>query len=223
MFKRRDRRTWLESIRAFLWPRGGWARAFSYVKLRVQRLPDSPQKIGRGIWAGIFVCFTPFFGLHFVFAAIIAKVMRGNILASLLSTFFGNPLTFPAIALASVQVGNFLLGRRQSDSGGRFWSNLAEFWRQLWARFGDAWRDLKFNFWAMFSDDRADWRGLWRFYDEVFFPYMVGGLVPGVIVATIIYYITVPMIDAFQSRRRKILRAKLAQLKNPPGSGPGEG
>jgi uncharacterized protein (DUF2062 family) len=67
----------------FVYPRGGWARAFEYVKHRVRRLPDTPEKIGRGIWAGVFICFTPMFGLHFVFGAIVARLMRGNIFAAL--------------------------------------------------------------------------------------------------------------------------------------------
>ena len=40
--------------------------------------------------------------------------------------------------------------------------------------------------------------------------------VPGIVAATGVYYLTVPLIRAYQNRRRKILRAKLDQLgKNP--------
>ena len=56
----------------FVWPRGGWARAFHYVKHRMRRLPDSPERIARGVWAGVFVTFTPLFGMHFVFAVLLA-------------------------------------------------------------------------------------------------------------------------------------------------------
>ena len=44
-------------------------------------------------------------------AALLAKLMRGNVIASLLATFVGNPLTFLPIAAISMQTGNFLLGR----------------------------------------------------------------------------------------------------------------
>ena len=88
MFKRRDRRPIWRAIGEFLWPRGGWSRAFQYVQHRLRRLPDSPERIGRGIWAGVFTTFTPFYGLHFIFAAMVAFVMRGNILASMMATFF---------------------------------------------------------------------------------------------------------------------------------------
>ena len=98
MFKRRETRSWLRAIAEFFYPRGGWRRAASYVGHRLRRLPDPPHRIARGIAAGVFVCFTPFFGLHFFMAAILAFLMQGNIVAALLATFFGNPLTFPFIA-----------------------------------------------------------------------------------------------------------------------------
>jgi uncharacterized protein (DUF2062 family) len=58
-----------------------------------------------------------------------------------------------------------------------------------------------------------DWTRLKIFYDEVFFPYMIGGVIPGVIAATVCYYISVPVIEAYQNRRKGALKAKLAALK----------
>ena len=55
------------------------------------------------------------------------------------------------------------------------------------------------------------------FYDEVFFPYMIGGILPGIVAATVMYYVSLPVIAAYQNRRRKRLRAKLERLKNPAG------
>ena len=72
--------------------------------------PIRPHRIARGIFAGVFTTFTPFFGLHFVVAAILARLMRGNILAALLATFFGNPLTYVPIGVVSLKTGHFLLG-----------------------------------------------------------------------------------------------------------------
>ena len=66
VFKRRNPRTWLRTVAEVFYPRGGWRRAVSYVIHRLRRLPDPPHKIARGVAAGVFVCFTPFFGFHFV-------------------------------------------------------------------------------------------------------------------------------------------------------------
>lgn len=213
VFKRRDRRPIWKIVADFVYPRGGWARAFEYVKHRVRRLPDTPERISRGIWAGVFTSFTPFFGLHLLVAVIIARLMRGNILASLMATFFGNPLTYLPIAVASLSTGHFLQGTRPEGS----------LESSLGAKFGGAWQDLWHNFLAMFTPARADWHGLAVFYDEVFYPYMIGGIVPGVFTATIAYYLAVPLIGAYQNRRRRALRAKLDQLKKPNRQPGGDG
>src|SRR6056297_3944816 len=102
VFKRRTPKSWLQFIAEAFWPRGGWTRATRYVVHRLRRLPDPAHKISRGIAAGVFACFTPFFGLHFVIATALAFVLRGNLMAALLATFFGNPLTFPIIAAVSM-------------------------------------------------------------------------------------------------------------------------
>lgn len=206
VFKRRDRRPIWKVVLDFLYPKGGWGRAFEYVKHRVRRLPDTPEKISRGVWAGVFTTFTPFYGLHFVVAALIARIMRGNILAALLGTFFGNPLTYVPIAVSAMSMGHFLLGTKPD---GPLDTSLG-------GKFAGAGHDLWHNFMAIFTSETADWHRLAIFFDEVFYPYMIGGLIPGVIVATIAYYISVPLIRAYQNRRRKVLRNKLAQLKKTP-------
>lgn len=186
-----------------LWPRGGWGRAAQYVRHRLRRLPDSPHRIARGIFAGVFVSFTPFYGFHFVAAAIVARLMGGNILASLLSTFFGNPITFPFIAWISLRLGNWILGTEYQEGEE---DTLAR-------KFANAFSDLWHNIGALFTDATAHWAGLERFYWEVFLPYLVGGIVPGMIAGTIALHISLPLIAAYQSRRRLRLERKFRALR----------
>lgn len=212
VFKRRDKRPFWRVVASVIYPRGGWARAFEYVKHRVRRLPDTPEKISRGIAAGVFTTFTPFYGFHFFIAAFLARAMRGNIIASLLATFFGNPLTYVPIAATSLGTGYLLLGMRPD----------ASVHQSLGDTFAGAGRDLWQNFLAMFTSQTADWHRLHVFYDDVFFPYMIGGIIPGLIAGGVAYALSVPLITAYQKRRRKLLQAKLEQLgkKNrPPGDG----
>ncbi|MFQ5439433.1 MAG: DUF2062 domain-containing protein, partial [Paracoccaceae bacterium] len=132
--------TWLRWFAEGIYPRAGWKRAASYVFHRIRRLPDSPGKIARGIGIGVFVSFTPFFGLHFIIATFLALLFRGNILAALLATFFGNPLTFPLIAGGSLSIGHWLLG---AQSHARADETLLQLFRDAsW----DFWR----NFMALF-------------------------------------------------------------------------
>lgn len=216
VFKRRDKRSVLKTIGSVFWPKGGWGRAIRYINHRVSRLPDPPHRIARGIFAGVFVTFSPFFGLHFVAAILLARVMRGNMVAALLATFVGNPLTFFAIGFMSLQTGHFLLGTH---------SDLAEdAHRSLGGKFVDAGEDLRHNFMALFSDETANWSNLDIFYQDVFFPYMVGGIIPGIVFGLIFYYTSLPFIKVYQARRKVRLKAKWAKLKKKAAvdASPGE-
>lgn len=205
VFKRRDKRPWYKAVADFLWPKGGWTRAFHYVKHRLRRLPDPPHRIARGIFAGIFVSFSPLFGLHFIYAALVAWIMRGNIVASLLATFFGNPLTFVPIAVLSLNTGHYLLGMTGLDK--------EEVERSLGGKFVDAGHDLWHNFKAIFTHAETDWSHLSAFFNDVFLPYYVGGLIPGVLFGLAGYYLSLPVIIAYKNRRKGALKAKLAALK----------
>ncbi|MEM9434231.1 MAG: DUF2062 domain-containing protein [Pseudomonadota bacterium] len=201
VFKRRDPKSWALWALHLIWPQGGWARAFNYVRHRLRRLPDSPQRISRGIMVGVFTTFTPFYGIHFVIAALLARLMNGNILASLMATFFGNPLTYLPIGVIALQTGHFILGTEYEED------------MNFGRRFAGAGRDLKDNFIALFTDDRADWMRLSGFYDEVFFPYLIGGILPGIIFGVGAYFLSMPVITVYQNRRRGRLKAKFAELR----------
>ncbi|GAA6162148.1 MULTISPECIES: DUF2062 domain-containing protein [Ruegeria] len=210
VFKRRDRRSPVQIASEFVYPRGGWTRAFHYVKHRVRRLPDSPERIARGIGAGVFAAFTPFYGLHFVVAALAARLINGNILAALSGTFFGNPLTYVPIGVICLQAGHFILGTefQEGDTHG------------LMGKFADALGDLKDNFIAIFTDRMADWSGLRIFYDEVFFPYLIGGILPGLLAGAICHYLSLPLIRTYQQRRRAKIKAKFDEIRRLAESKP---
>lgn len=186
-----------------LWPRGGWARAARYVTHRLNRLPDPPQRIARGIFAGVFTTFTPFYGFHFFIAAGLAFIMRGNVVAALLATFFGNPLTYVPIGVISMKTGYWILGMTDTSEHGSIGDKFVRAGRDLWG-----------NFEALFTDARTDWTDLAIFYHEVFFPYMVGGIVPGLVAGFVMFHVSLPIITAYQNRRRKgVLKSKLSALK----------
>ena len=211
MFKRRDRRpVWMIAAH-MAWPRSGWRRSALYLRYRMRRIPDSPHRIARGVFSGVFVTFTPFFGLHFFMAALLAMAIRGNVLASLLATFFGNPVTFVPIGTISMNVGGFILGQPESAAfeGGR----------SIVGKFFDAWADLWHNIIAPFTGNEADWSRFLLFVNDAMIPYTVGGLVPGLICGLAAYHICLPLVVKYQNRRRKgLLAAKLRQLaKRVPG------
>lgn len=174
VFKRRDKLPWGIRIKEWFAPKKGWRRGIEYLSLRMQRLPDSANSIALGFACGVYASFTPFFGFHFVIAAGLAWLFRSNLYASAVGTFFGNPITFGFIMWSSLTVGEAIMGID---------TTLAEQLKVL------------------------------GFLDKVILllqniptlvvPYFVGGLIPGVTCAVICYFILIPVVKAYQKRRRK--------------------
>lgn len=178
MFKRRDRLPFWGRVREVFAPRAGWKRVIEYYSHRMKRLPDSPTRIALGFACGVYVSFTPFFGFHFVVAAIMAWAIRGNIFASAIGTFVGNPITFPFIAAASIEMGALIYGTPFS---------------------AEVIKDLGFiDLLILFLSN----------LHELVIPYFVGGLIPGVACAVISYYVVRPLVEKYQARRRMRLVAR---------------
>ncbi|PLX45648.1 MAG: DUF2062 domain-containing protein [Hyphomicrobiales bacterium] len=109
LFKSREKPSLARRVRLWLWPRTAWNRSVKYVWRRLGRLSASPHAVALGCAAGVFASFTPFMGFHFIIAAILAWMIGGNLLASALGTFFGNPITFPFIWLSTYNLGGVIL------------------------------------------------------------------------------------------------------------------
>ncbi|MEM9011499.1 MAG: DUF2062 domain-containing protein [Pseudomonadota bacterium] len=205
IFKRRNPLTIWQRLRALVYPQGGWRRGFEYLGHRVRRLPDTPHRVALGLACGVFVSFSPFFGVHFFYAMLIAWLLGGNMVASLIGTFVGNPLTFPLIAWSSLGIGRWIVGVVNQES---------EF-EAVARAFGDAARGAWQSVRSLFGYGEGAWTRLSDFFWDVFFPYYVGGLIPGLIAAVVMYYLARPLIAAYQKRRRNKLmeRARLAMKR----------
>lgn len=203
VFRRRNKLSFLEKAKAFFYPKGGWMRAGNYIWHRLTRLPDPPHRIARGIWAGVFASFTPLFGFHFFLSAGLAWLMRGNVIASLFATAFGNPVTFPLIAYGSVKLGHLMLGTGVDAVPAS----------QILSAFAFAGGEVWDNIVAVFTHDPIEWAHLKHFYKGLFLPYLVGGILPGLFFATLCYYVSLPMIGAYQNLRQKRRRARAEKLR----------
>ena len=133
LFRRRESESWLERLRVHLWPRRSWSRSGRYVVYRLRRLSASPHAIALGFAVGAFAAVTPYIGTHMVMAALLAWIIGGSIVASILGTFFGNPLTYPFLWYASYEVGNVLLGGKATKktidlSHGVFQTSFDHLW-----------------------------------------------------------------------------------------------
>jgi len=107
MFKRRHPLRFIRRIREFIWPTMGWKRVSLYIGHRLVRLKESNYRISMGLAAGGSVSFTPLPGTHFIQGVLFAYILRGNPIAAIIGTFYGNPWTFPFMWWAAYEVGVF--------------------------------------------------------------------------------------------------------------------
>ncbi|MEC7511817.1 MAG: DUF2062 domain-containing protein [Pseudomonadota bacterium] len=193
MFKRRNPQTTLEKWQQFIWPRAGWTRALKYTWQRTIRLNGSAHSIALGLAAGAFVSASPFIGMHLLIAALIAWVFGGNIIASAVGTWAGNPLSFPFIWLTTFNIGHLMLGTE--DKAG----------------------DLPELSFGLFID--APMSALL----PVILPMAVGGLVVGTVMAVATYYPSLWAVRFYQKRRRDKLQRAQAGIDNKLGGKAGNG
>ena len=184
VFKRKKKQTTLGFLKSLFFPEGGWRRAIEYLSHRIKRLPDSPHRIALGLSFGVFASFSPLFGFHFVLGALLAYVFKANIFASILGTFFLNPITFPFIAAISFKTGIFILDQFFNFKNER---NSADTW--------------------ILDSEIKDLGVFEKFIVEVYFdkfiPYAIGGIICGIITGFIIYILSKSLIDSYQKRKRK--------------------
>ena len=133
LFRRRNTESFWTRLRVHAWPRTSWSRSSRYVVYRVRRLSATPHAVALGFAAGAFSAITPFLGTHIVMAIAIAWIIGGSLVAAVLGTFLGNPLTYPVLWYSTYVVGNAMLGHKGHPknidlSEGIFRSSLDHLW-----------------------------------------------------------------------------------------------
>ncbi|WP_230426428.1 DUF2062 domain-containing protein [Paragemmobacter aquarius] len=147
--------------------------------------------------------------MQFVAAWAASRAVNGNLLAALLATFNTNPITTPFFAVFAMSFGHWIMGIEKPLTAayiGRAFANAGE--------------DLWFNVLALFGPEHARWDGLLQFWNEIYLPYFIGALIPGLVLSAVFYYLTIPLVHAYQKARaakakerhdrRKTLRETLA-------------
>ena len=203
MFKRRERRSIFRFFYEVIFSLKGISRAIEYVGIRLKRIPDTPHKISLGMSCGIFASFTPLFGLHFLIAGLLSYLLRANVLASLIGTFVGHPITFPIITVFNLKLGEWILGSSEysSGDGGKIFEGFLDFIFLIYKSF--------------FTEGSIGENSVPRineFLNEVFIPYSLGGLILGIFIAVISYFLLRPLVATYQ-KKRSALKAKRFKKK----------
>ena len=209
MFKRRERRSIFRFFYEVVFSLKGITRAIEYVGIRLKRIPDTPHKISLGMSCGIFASFTPLFGLHFLIAGLLSYLLRANVLASLIGTFIGNPITFPIITVFNLKLGEWILGSNEysSGDGGKIFEGFLDFIFLIYK--------------SLFTEGSIGENSVPRmneFLYGVFIPYSLGGLILGISVAIISYFLLRPLVSTYQKKRVSLkarrLKKKLMRKRN---------
>jgi len=203
LFKRRERRSIFRFFYEVIFSFKGISRAIEYISIRLKRIPDTPHKISLGMSCGIFASFTPLFGLHFLIAGLLSYLLRANVLASLIGTFVGNPITFPIITVFNLKLGEWILGSSEysSGDGGKIFEGFLDFIFLIYK-----------SFFTEGSIGENNVPRMNEFLNGVFIPYSLGGLILGIFIAVISYFLLRPLVATYQ-KKRSALKAKRFKKK----------
>src|SRR3989304_1713743 len=90
--------------------------SFRSLLKRVLHLKESPQRTALAFAMGVFIGFSPAYGLHTVMVLFCTWALGLNFLALMAGAFLHKPLTPVPILRATYWVGALLLGRSDSPS-----------------------------------------------------------------------------------------------------------
>lgn len=79
---------------------------------KILSLDAHPGHIATGFAVGVFISFTPFFGLHTAMAVILAFVFRLNKLTCITGSWINTPLTVVPVLAGSYKLGELILGNK---------------------------------------------------------------------------------------------------------------
>jgi uncharacterized protein len=183
-FRRRTKPSFSERIREAVAPKKGFKRILGYYRLKVMRIGGSPHAVAAGLAIGVVSAWTPFLGLHILFAIPFAYLVGGSMVAAAIGTAFANPITCPIIWPLSWELGQMMLGNKVEGSH-------------------------HIDLGALFS--HLDLSQLWR---PILEPMLIGSLPPGLVCGAIFYAVTYLAVRSFRNRRIERLTARAGATKS---------
>lgn len=139
------------------------------------RVNDTPERTALAYAIGVFLAFSPFFGLHTILGIVVAFLFGLNRVAVIVGVYTNTPWTVVPFYAFATYFGRFFyqvpsdLPFHIKDMGS------IEFWKKL----------------------ISEWSSLW----PVLIPTFIGSLILSVVLALISYPIALRFIRAYQSKR----------------------
>lgn len=91
-------------------------RSFRALLRQVLHLKESPERTALAFAIGVFIAFSPLYGLHMVLVVLCTWLFGLNFLALLAGAFVNNPWTVVPILGVTYWTGALLLGRTETPS-----------------------------------------------------------------------------------------------------------
>lgn len=150
----------------------------------VLRLRSSPKAIAGGLGIGVFVAFTPTFGVQLILAVLLATFFNMNRPASLIPVWITNPVT-----IAPIYSFNYWLGLKMWDG-----PPLSEV-SGLFINIGKTMTRLEF--WEIKEQIMA----IFHISDNILIPLVLGSVAIGLVTGVLTYFISYKLLTAFLNRR----------------------
>ncbi|TKS59678.1 MAG: hypothetical protein EWM72_01863 [Nitrospira sp.] len=106
-------------------------RSFLVLLRRVLHLQESPQRTALAFALGVFIAFSPAYGLHTVLVVLCTWIFGLNFVALLAGAFVNNPWTVIPILGATYWTGALLLGRIDTPTFNWHDSSFAGIYQQI--------------------------------------------------------------------------------------------
>jgi uncharacterized protein (DUF2062 family) len=171
-----------------------------FVKFRVLHIDDSEQRMSRGIAIGVFVAYSPFFGLHMLIALILAQLIRANKALAVMAVWLSNPLTFVFVYYPSYLLGRLvlpLLHRKPQIDPDQVQHLLNKTF------------SLRYMLSNLFSADY--WKQVAGVFTKIGLETCIGGVILGTIFALISYWISFYFIIGYRTRKQSRQRPKASE------------
>ncbi len=152
----------------------------------ILKLRSSPEAIAGGLALGVFIAFTPTYGVQLFLVVFLATLLNLNRPASLIPVWITNPVTIAPVYTFNYWVGCFIWpGPPVSEVSKQFVDITVTL--------------AKLDFW----DIHHQIVNLMAIGREVFIPLIIGSLLVGAVLAAAMYWGSLPLLRLFFSRRAK--------------------
>ncbi len=170
-------------------------RVRRFVVFKILHADDTPHRIALGVAVGVFVAWTPFYGLHMVLIVAVSALLRANKVVGVPLAWLSNPATAP-VNLLCYWIGCRMLGVKGNE-----------------AKVAGAIKDA-------FAPGRGFFTRLVDFFhglEDVFLPWLVGSVIFGLVIGGLTYLLTYKAVAAFR-RHRQARRLAVAQDQSKQSS-----